>query len=77
MTIEPCSSPALVLLGDVQLAQYDGDTTGEAAQAYLEDAKRSYLASIKLEGKPISGPPSEDLTGEYTRLFFLYMNVIK
>ena len=63
MTIEPCSSQALCLLGDVQLQQYDANPEGPDAQTLLSDAKKSFQASIALEGKPQTGSPPEDLTG--------------
>lgn len=61
--IEPCNSHALYLLGNVQLSQYDDDPEGSEASQALEDAKRSFMASIGQEGKPKIGDPPAELLG--------------
>ncbi|XP_048244538.1 uncharacterized protein LOC124123872 isoform X1 [Haliotis rufescens] len=62
--IQPCSSPALYILGAAQLAKFENSPPGEAANKLLEDAKASFKSCMELEGKPASGEPGEMLTGQ-------------
>ncbi|XP_063048932.1 uncharacterized protein LOC134442896 isoform X2 [Engraulis encrasicolus] len=58
----PRSSHALCLLGTTQLAQYDSEPGSEQGQASLVDARRSFQASIELEGCSQTGDPPDKLT---------------
>ncbi|XP_068088417.1 uncharacterized protein [Hyperolius riggenbachi] len=60
----PCNSSALYLLGVAQLAQYDDRSSSEEAEQVLEDAKRSFQASISLENLPNRGPPPADVIAQ-------------
>ena len=58
----PASSRALFHLGDTQLALFDSITEGSNENDtidnrinYLDDAEKSYRASIQFEGKPVNG----------------------
>ena len=59
--IQPCSSHALYLLGNSQLAQYDNNPE---AVDILEEAKKSFRASIDLEGKPSAGEVPSLIVGQ-------------
>ena len=59
--MEPCNSHALLLLGDTLLTLYESEADPGKGVELLEDAKRSYLASITMEGKKATGKPPEDL----------------
>ena len=60
--LSPLNSQALYHLGDAQLAVYDNfleenhckDDNVNNYMLYLDDAKKSYRASIQLEGKPLN-----------------------
>ncbi|XP_067681719.1 uncharacterized protein [Haliotis asinina] len=62
--IQPCSSPALYILGAAQFAKFENSPPGEGASKLLEDAKASFKSCMELEGKPASGEPGEMLTGQ-------------
>ena len=62
--IAPCDSLALQMLGNAQLAQYENDPDTDSGKQFLVDAKKSFLTSIQMEGKPNVGDPPFDLTGE-------------
>ena len=64
VTVQPCNSHALYLLGDVQLMEYDSDPQGPEAENLLAAAIVSFKASIVLEGKPMSGEAPEEIKSE-------------
>ena len=66
--MQPCSSYALHLLGNTQLTQFDNEPPGGAADELLNDAKRSFGASITMEGKPMEGEPPQSLAGPLNTL---------
>ena len=66
---QPCSSRALYLLGNAQLALSDVLADGVSLAALLEDARKSFEASVALEGKPTSVATPIEVTGELRVLF--------
>ena len=63
MLIAPCDSLALQMLGNAQLTQYENDPDTDRGKQFLVDAKKSFQASIQMEGKPNVGDAPFDLTG--------------
>nr|CAB3263198.1 uncharacterized protein LOC104266112 [Phallusia mammillata] len=65
VSINPCSSESLYLLGTSQLLIFDNDNgLGVANQSPLLDARQSFQASIDLEGKPASGDVPPGIAGQ-------------
>ena len=63
VSIQPCSSQALYLLGTAQLAMYDLDPKADKAAMLLADCKSSLKASIEMEEKSTHSEMSTDLKG--------------
>ena len=74
--VHPCSSRALCLLGNAQLALSDCATTANHAASLLGDAKQSFSASIALEGAPAAGEPRPELTGSLPLLTYLFITTL-
>ena len=51
------------MLGNAQLTQYENDPDTDRGKQFLVDAKKSFQASIQMEGKPNVGDAPFDLTG--------------
>ena len=52
---QPQNSRALYMLGDAQLSRHDNEINNNNNTAVLEEAEKSYRASLELEGKPSGG----------------------
>lgn len=64
VSINPCSSESLYLLGMSQLLIFDNDNgMGVANETSLLEARQSLEASIALEGKPASGDTPPGIIG--------------
>jgi len=63
VSINPCNSESLYLLGMAQLLIYDSGIGASADEKMLRDAQQSLQASVDLEGKPSSGEAPALLTG--------------
>lgn len=61
--IQPCSSHSLYLLGLAQFAEFE-NSSGDSANKMLDESIASYEGCIGMEGKPMSGDPPAQLTGE-------------
>ncbi|XP_039248951.2 uncharacterized protein LOC120326691 [Styela clava] len=64
VTIQPCSSRSLYLLGVSQLARYDNDPKSEFGERSLKDCRLSFHSSISLEGKPASGNAPDEISNQ-------------
>jgi len=73
--IQPCSSYALCLLGNAQLASFDLQPSSSGAKDLLSDSRKSFLASILMEGRPNSGEPLSQVTGFCSCLFWAVVGV--
>ncbi|XP_007890463.1 uncharacterized protein LOC103177898 isoform X2 [Callorhinchus milii] len=59
----PCDSHALYMLGLEQLDEYDNEpSSSNRTEQLINDACRSFRASINLENKPMVGNPPNELT---------------
>ncbi|KAK2168710.1 hypothetical protein NP493_1223g00000 [Ridgeia piscesae] len=59
--MDPCNSTALLLLGNTQMTLSENEAVAAKAMQLLKEARRSYQASIFMEGKKAAGKPPEDL----------------
>jgi hypothetical protein len=61
---QPCNSHALFLLGSAQFNKSENLGGSDEAKKVLQDARKSFEASIELQGKPTDGPVPENISCE-------------